>query len=203
MGQRHNNILGRQLPTRFFATAKKRVCFGNLDLGKLTGFPEGTCVRQGGLRNTLAPRKYKRGHIHEGNALLNVVARKHRAKGAFGLGVHAHHGHAGQHGVIGVDIIVVHVDQDVSRSRLCCKVALFTDGRMAIQGNLLRLRKVGDQIFDLVVAIIHDDPLQLVSRIGLAQEGLLGQPKELTTIAGNRQNTDLRQVLFRGQECLN
>ncbi len=203
MGQRHNNILGRQLPTRFFAIAKERVCFGNLDLGKLTGFPKGTCVRQGGLGNTLAPRKCERGHIHEGNALLDVVARKHRAKRALGLGVHAHHGHASQHGVIGVDIVVIHMDQDVARSRLSRNVSLFTDGALAIQGNLLCLRKVGHQILNLVVAIIHNNPLQFVGRIGLAQKGLLGQSKELTTVTSDRQNADLREVLFRGQERLN
>lgn len=200
MRQANNDILGRQLPTRFFATAKKRVCFGNLDLGKLPSLPKGTCIRQGGLGNTLAPRQCEWGHIHEGNALLDVVAWQHRAKGTLRLGIHAHHGHPCEYGVIRIDIIVVHVDQDVSSCRGCGDVALLTDRTVAIQRNVLGLRKLTHQILDLVVSIIHNNPLQLVGRISLAQERLLGQSKELTTITGDGQNTDLRKFLLGRQK---
>lgn len=202
MSQTHNNILGRQLPARFFATAKKRVCFGNLDLGKLTGFPKLLGVRQGGFRNTLTPGQCKRRHIHEGQPLDNILAGEDCTKRALSLGIHPHHGDTCQNRVIGVHVIIVHMDQDVAACSLRCDVALFTDGALAIESDLLNLRKIGHQILDLVIAIIHDHPLQLLGRICLAQKGLLGKTKELAPIAGNRQDTDLRKFLLRRKKSL-
>ena len=98
--------------------------------------------------------------------------------------------------MIRIDIVVVHVNQDVTTGCLGCDVPLLADRRTVIQCNVLDLRQIRDQILDLIISIVHDNPLQLIGRIGLAQKGLLRQSKELATIAGNRQHTDLREVLF-------
>ena len=202
MRQRHNQILGRQLPARFFATAKKRVCFGNLNLGKLPVLPERLGLGHRGFRNTLTPRQCEWRHVHEGNPLLDVLARKNRRKGTLRLGIHSHHGHTSEFGMIGIHVIIIHVDQDLATSCLGCDVPLFSNRAVTVESNLLGLRKLTDQILNLVVTIIHNDPLQLISGIRLTQERLLRQTKELATIAGDGQNTDLREILLRGQKFL-
>lgn len=105
--------------------------------------------------------------------------------------------------MIRIDIVVVHVNQDVTTGCLCCDVPLLADRRMVIQCNVLDLRQIRDQILDLIISIVHDNPLQLIGRIGLAQKGLLRQSKELATIAGDSQNTHSRKFLFRRKEGLN
>lgn len=202
MRQRHNQILGRQLPARFFATAKERVCFGNLNLRKLPLLPKGLGLGHRGFRNTLAPRQCERRHIHKGSPLLDVLARKNRREGTLRLGIHSHHSHASEYGMIGIHIIIIHVDQDLTAGCLGCDVPLFSNRAVTVESNLLGLRKLTDQILNLVVTIIHNDPLQLVGGIRLTQEGLLRQTKELATIAGDGQNTDLREILLRGQKIL-
>ena len=104
--------------------------------------------------------------------------------------------------MIGIHVVIIHVDQDLSASCLGCDVPLFADGTMAIQCNLLGLRKFAYQVLDLVFAIIHNDPLQLVGRIRLAQERLLSQSKELATIACDGQNANLGEIFFRRQKSL-
>lgn len=98
--------------------------------------------------------------------------------------------------MIGVHIIVVHVNQNVTTGCLGCDVSLLADRGMVIQCNVLDLWQIRHQILDLVISVIDNDPLQLIRRIRLAQKRLLCQTKELATIASDRQNADFGKVLF-------
>jgi hypothetical protein len=104
--------------------------------------------------------------------------------------------------VIRLHIIVIHVNQDIATGYLGCEIPLLTNRGVVIHCDLLDLWKLTHQILDLIIPIVHDNPLQLIRRVGLAQEAVLSQSKKLAAIASDGQNADLREILFVGKQRL-
>ena len=130
---------------------------------------------------------------------MNVVARDHSGKEALLLWFRKHMRNTRQEAVARVHIIVVHIHKNVMRRIGHGKVSLCSDCHGFVRKYIYNVLHVRDQVLDLILSVVHDNPLNLLCRVRLRNQTILDKRNEGTAITSNGNDGDEGQVLFLGK----
>ena len=127
---------------------------------------------------------------------MNLIARNHSRKEALLLGLGQHVGHTRNQRVVRVHIVIVQHHEDIVLGPGDGEVPLGTDGQRLVQQDVGDVGQVCHQVLNLVLTIVHNDPLNLVLWVCLGNHAVFCQREEGTTVASECNHGDRRQVLF-------
>lgn len=132
--------------------------------------------------------------------------------GSFATRHTAEGGHRVLDAVGRVVVVVIPADTDVALGQLIEAIALGADLHLLGDGDIADILETrgGEQIADLVVAVVEDDPLHEGCGVGLGFEHRDGRRDELAAIVGGGEDTDGgaghwdgRLLLECGADCFN
>ena len=95
-----------------------------------------------------------------------------------------------RHALGWVVVVVVHVYDDVAARFFVHHVALSAERNLFFKSEVLDTRMLGHEVLNGVGAVVNDDPLHAVARIGLMGEALQHGGNERTTVERGRADAD-------------